>query len=100
MHVGGNETRALDSSRHRFERQLLPLLGSDGDEVSLQVDANVVDAIQAPEGVFDAPPSWASLKPLRQDAHLLEARIFGEHHARRGRRGRLACQREARGKEQ
>jgi hypothetical protein len=85
MHVSRNKARAFDGSRYLLESELLALLGSDGDEVRLKIDADVVNAIQALKGVFDAPPSRASLKPLRKDAHLLEARVFGEHRAERHR---------------
>lgn len=78
VHVGWDETRSLDRSRHITERQFLSQLGCDDDEVRLKVDLDVVNAIQALQGVSDAPPSRASLQALADDAHLLETRVLIE----------------------
>jgi len=72
----------LDGSWDLFKRECLPLLWRDSDKVRLKVDSNVVNAIQALKGVLDAPPSRASLKSLREDSHLLEARVLQQRHAR------------------
>lgn len=72
----------LDGSWDLFQRECLPLLWRDGDKVRLKVNSNVVNAIQALKGVLDAPPSRASLESLRENSHLLEARVFRQLNAR------------------
>jgi hypothetical protein len=88
-HLRRDEACAPDGSRDLFQRELLTPFRRDGDEIRLKVDSNVVNAIQALEGVLDAPPSRASLESLGEDRDLDEPGVLGENGAsvacRRGR---------------
>jgi hypothetical protein len=77
-HASGLEAGRADRRGGRGEVET-PIAGRlDRHEVVLDVDREVIDAVQAPQGVFDALRSGQSLEPERADPDAVEARGGGE----------------------